>query len=110
MHLSAIDAIDVENEFQERLQGWLCIRANILVPDDVNGDLRVKPEVMEVRYNNFYESMGTNWGDVLVCGISYFVHDGDIYVATSGNLKENMTEITTSEYSQAKDQAGSKTS
>ena len=67
MHLSAIDAVDVENEFQECLKGWLCIRANILVPDDVNGDLRIKPEVMEVFPNSdiLLDELGPESGKLL---------------------------------------------
>lgn len=49
----------------------------------------------------FYDSIGTNWGDILFSGLKWFVHEGSVYIATGLKLTKNVTEITGSEFSDA---------
>lgn len=46
-------------------------------------------------------AMGTAWGALFFCGISFFEHGGAIYINTSAQLAPHMQEILASEYSAA---------
>ncbi|ENM5750401.1 hypothetical protein V4V53_002148 [Vibrio mimicus] len=49
----------------------------------------------------FYDSIGTNWGELVFSGMKWFEHDGAVYIATSLKLTKNVIEITGSEFSTA---------
>ncbi|HGE6046412.1 TPA: hypothetical protein ACGGS3_000626 [Vibrio cholerae] len=49
----------------------------------------------------FYDSIGTNWGDLVFSGMKWFEYDGAVYIATSLKLTKNVIEITGSEFSTA---------
>jgi hypothetical protein len=56
-------------------------------------------------YSPFWKALGTNWGNLLFCGMSFFRHpDGTCYFSTGAALP-NATEILGSEYSKAKAEA-----
>lgn len=51
-----------------------------------------------------YESLGTNWANLLFSSLEMFEHEGFIYVATSAKLSPDMIEIFGSEFFLAKEQ------
>ena len=52
-----------------------------------------------------WESIGTDWGNLLLCGVGFFATDEAVYVSTSARLNDRVTEIFASEYSKAKEAA-----
>ena len=48
MYFRSADVLNIQNEFKETLKSRLRGLHNILVPDDVNGNLGVDPKLMEV--------------------------------------------------------------
>lgn len=62
--------------------------------------LKNKPELSQVSFDMLYKDLGTNWGELLFTGISFFSHNDDLYISTKASLK-NCTEILGSEYSAA---------
>lgn len=53
-------------------------------------------------YASVLEAIGTDWGNLLFCGISAFEVDGAFYVATSAKLNDRMVEILGSEFDAAR--------
>ncbi|WMC11712.1 hypothetical protein PU634_04935 [Oceanimonas pelagia] len=58
------------------------------------------PEPDTVSKDGLYQALGTNWGNILLCGIAITEYNGTLYLATSATLT-GCTEITGSEYQQA---------
>lgn len=54
-----------------------------------------------------WESIGTDWGSLLLCGVGYFATAEAVYVSTTASLNDRVTEILASEYSTAKESARS---
>ncbi len=54
-----------------------------------------------VSRDDFLKSIGTHWGQVMFSGMSYFLHDGFIYVDTTAKLNDKVTEILGSEFNAA---------
>ncbi|KII38382.1 hypothetical protein [Pseudomonas fluorescens] len=52
-----------------------------------------------------WESIGTDWGNLLLCGVGFFATVEAVYVSTSARLNDRMTEILASEYATAKEAA-----
>lgn len=52
--------------------------------------------------DDFYKTIGTDWGHVLFSGFGFFVHKDSVYIETSLTLGPNVTEILGSEYKAAK--------
>lgn len=78
--------------------------------------LNASLKVLDARYcKNFpkgkasleplWESIGTDWGSLLLCGVGFFATDDAVYVSTSARLNDRVTEILASEYSTAKEAA-----
>lgn len=59
-----------------------------------------KPELTQVSFDSLYKDLGTDWGILLFVGISFFSHNGDLYISTKSRL-QNCTEILASEYDAA---------
>jgi hypothetical protein len=55
--------------------------------------------------DQFWESMGTDWGSLLLSGVGFFPTDEIIYVTTSARLNDRVTEILESEYRKAQEAA-----
>ncbi|MBY7923760.1 hypothetical protein KW453_15980 [Vibrio fluvialis] len=53
--------------------------------------------------DQFYESIGVSWGDIMFSGLKFFVHDGVVYLATGLKLTKNVVEITGSEFLSAEE-------
>lgn len=51
--------------------------------------------------NQFYETIGISWGDIVFSGLKFFVHEGTTYLATGLELTKNVVEITGSEFAAA---------
>jgi hypothetical protein len=58
------------------------------------------PAIREVSFDPLFQELGTDWGNLLFCGISFFDHEGILYISTKAELK-NCTEILASEYAAA---------
>lgn len=52
-----------------------------------------------------WESIGTDWGSLLLCGVGFFATDEAIYVSTPARLNDRVTEIIASEYNKAREVA-----
>ena len=59
-----------------------------------------KPQKTEVSFDPLFSALGSNWGTLLCCGISFFEHDSALYITTKAELTD-CTEILASEYSAA---------
>lgn len=57
--------------------------------------------ISEVSMEPFFNSIGTDWGNLMLSGLEWFEIDGFMYFATSLNFSENMTEILGSEFESA---------
>lgn len=56
----------------------------------------------EADFNIVLSALGTDWGELLFSGLSYFLHDGYIYFGCSVKVADHMQEILASEYEAAK--------
>lgn len=65
-----------------------------------NNYMRNTPTIREVKYEPFYQELGTNWGEVMLSGIAFFEHNGFVFISTQLELKD-CTEIVASEYATA---------
>lgn len=59
------------------------------------------PKAAKVDREPVLTAMGTDWGSAMICGISYFEHEGVVYVKTSMQPREGWQEIFNSEYEEA---------
>jgi hypothetical protein len=55
------------------------------------------PAIKEASFKPLFESLGSDWGQMLFCGISFFEHERILYISTKAELA-NCTEILASEY------------
>ncbi len=62
-----------------------------------NSYMQHRPEITEVSFNPLFKSLGSDWGTMLFCGISFFEHDRILYISTKAELA-HCTEILASEY------------
>jgi hypothetical protein len=60
------------------------------------------PEVREVSLDNFFDAIGTHWGDIVFSGIAYFELDGVIYIKTRLTLEKNVLAISEKDFDNAK--------
>lgn len=58
-----------------------------------------------VALDPLFNAMGTDWGQLLFAGISFFVRSGTIYVNSGAKLGVHMTEILGSEYAAAQEES-----
>lgn len=72
------------NELKQRYES--------LLPKDIEKPCR----------HEFFDSIGVSWGDLIFCGLDFFVHNDEVYLATSMNLTKNVVEITGSTFDAAK--------
>lgn len=54
-----------------------------------------------VDYNPMYEALGTNWSNLLFCGLGWAIRPDAVYVLTSAKLADHCVEILGSEYEAA---------
>lgn len=95
-----------KNHWQQRPRGVLpkgckdpVLKEKLRVLKEEYNAARVRREVSR---EPFYNSVGTDWGELLFCGLRWFTVDGWMYLQTSANLKnENLVEIMGSEYLRA---------
>ncbi|WHM52765.1 hypothetical protein vBVpaS1601_72 [Vibrio phage vB_VpaS_1601] len=57
--------------------------------------------IPKVDFEPFFESLGTNWGNLAFSGLNWFEQDGFIYFVSSQDFSEVATEILGSEYETA---------
>ncbi|WP_432745823.1 hypothetical protein ABXJ76_07965 [Methylobacter sp. G7] len=57
---------------------------------------------MRPNKDEFYKSIGTNWGNIFLNGIGFFIHNESVYIHTDASLGENVTEILGSVFEAAK--------
>lgn len=65
-------------------------------------DLKLKfvdstKSIKSVSKEQFYKSIGTNWGDILFCGLEVTEREGALFLKTAAEL-QNCIEITGTEY------------
>lgn len=58
------------------------------------------PKPSTVSKDGIYKSLGTTWGNMLLCGIGITEHNGTLYLTTQAKI-HNCIEITGTEYEQA---------
>lgn len=59
----------------------------------------------DVSFDPFFETLGTNWGNLMFSGLKWFKHDGFMYFETGENFGDRMTEILGSEFETAEEAA-----
>lgn len=65
-------------------------------------------QLSKVDFEPFFNSFGTNWGDLMFSGLKWFELDGYVYFATGADFRDRMTEILGSEFEAADSAKGSK--
>ncbi len=57
--------------------------------------------VENISFDSFFESIGTDWGNLMFSGLNWFECDGFVYLASGMDLSSNATEILGSEFEAA---------
>ncbi|AUR92684.1 coil containing protein [Vibrio phage 1.175.O._10N.261.55.B3] len=57
--------------------------------------------VENISFDDFFESIGTDWGNLMFSGLNWFECDGFVYLASGMDLSSNATEILGSEFEAA---------
>ena len=64
--------------------------------------------VESVSFDSFFESIGTDWGNLMFSGLNWFECDGFVYLASGMDLSSSATEILGSEFELAQSKSKGK--
>lgn len=64
--------------------------------------------IESISFDSFFESIGTDWGNLMFSGLNWFECDGYVYLASGMDLSSSAIEILGSEFESASNKSKSK--